>query len=164
MGDFYNVGIAEMKVSSNSSDVIMALGLGSCVAISLFDENIGVGGMVHIMLPGMAEFSNRGSALKFADSGIPLLIDAIANHGSDKASLVAKVAGGATMFTSGNDARGAKSDIGMRNLKAVRKMLSDAGIPITGEDSGGHRGRTMKLEIAKGRTTVRSIGEEEREI
>jgi chemotaxis protein CheD len=164
MGDLYNVGIAEMKVSKNPSDVIMALGLGSCVAISLFDESIGVGGVLHIMLPSMAEFSNRGSALKFADSGIPLLIEAIQSQGSDKASLVAKVAGGATMFPSGRDALCAKDDIGFRNVNTTRKILAEAGIPITGENSGGHRGRTMRLEIAKGRTTVRSIGEDEREI
>ena len=45
------VPIGDMIVSDNMDDVLVAYGLGSCVAVCLYDPVIKVGGMLHALLP-----------------------------------------------------------------------------------------------------------------
>ena len=160
----FNVGIAEVKTSNETRDTLMALGLGSCVAVSLYDTATRVGGVLHFMLPSSREHDNRGSPLKFADTGLPLLLQEMERWGAVRGSMEARLAGGASMFPGQNSPSGAGTDVGKRNVAAARTALQKLGISVAGEETGGHRGRTLKLEISTGRTFVRSIGEPEKEI
>lgn len=164
MAGMFNVGIAEVKTSRDPGDTLMALGLGSCVAVSLYDAGARLGGVLHFMLPSSREHENRGSPLKFADTGLPALVQELEQLGAQRGRLEARLAGGASMFASAsNPSRGA-GDVGARNVAAARAALAALGIAIAGEATGGHRGRTLKLELASGKTFVRSIGEPEKEL
>ena len=59
------VGLGEMKVSRGADDVLVCLGLGSCVALCYHDPVAKVGAMAHIVLPG-SEGRAPGSPGKFA--------------------------------------------------------------------------------------------------
>ena len=48
-----NVGIADYAISS-SPDILRTI-LGSCVGICLYDPELKIGGMCHIMLPSMKD-------------------------------------------------------------------------------------------------------------
>ncbi|ABO50895.1 CheD [Desulforamulus reducens MI-1] len=149
------VGIADYKVAASPNRLI-TLGLGSCVGVVLYDPVKKVGGLLHIMLPDSTQFNNVTKPAKFADTGIPLMIDEIKRLGGIPSRLTAKLAGGAQMF-SGLDEKFVLN-IGQRNSKMVKEILSRMGIRILAEELGGNRGRTMIFDIASGQVTIRTIG------
>ncbi len=156
------VGMADMK-TGRGGDILTTLGLGSCVGITLFDQLSGIGGMVHVMLPDSKAFrAETAMPAKFADTGIALLRDSILRMGARQGNLVAKIAGGANMFTqtSGSDVL----RIGARNAQSARDVLRGLSIGIVSDDTGGTYGRTISLSTADGRLLVKTIGHGERYI
>ena len=151
------VGIAESGVVVNP-DSVTTLGLGSCVGVTLYDERKKIGGMVHVMLPS-TELAKGGdfNKSKFADSGVPDLVDQMVRFGADRRRLVAKMAGGAQMFSVGGSGDSILK-IGSRNVEACKKALIGLGIPIVAEDTGGTWGRTVVLFADSGILEIRAIG------
>lgn len=149
------VGIADYKVATSPQKLI-TLGLGSCVGVALYDSVSKVGGLLHIMLPDSTQFQNVSKPAKFADTGIPLMIDDIKRRGGNVTRLTAKLAGGAQMF-SGLDEKFVLN-IGQRNSLMVREILKKMGIRILAEELGGNKGRTMIFDTTSGQVTIRTIG------
>jgi chemotaxis protein CheD len=150
-----HVGIAEYRVA-RSPDRLLALGLGSCVGVALFDPVIRVGGLAHVMLPDSRMFKGGGKPAKFADLGVAALVQEMQRAGSRNGRLIAKLAGGAQMFF--GNSRAAEMAIGERNVEAVRQALKELGIKIVAEDVGGSQGRTISLDTSNGLLTIRTLG------
>jgi chemotaxis protein CheD len=156
-----SVSIGEMVVSDAPSDVLVAYGLGSCVAICLYDPVARVGGMLHALLPTAPEGNSHGHVLtKFVEQGVPLLIDAVLKCGAARSRLTARLCGGAQMLTAPgfNDAL----NIGKRNVQVAENTLKAAGLRIQAQDTGGQAGRTVKFYLADGKVVVKTMGREER--
>lgn len=149
------VGIADLKVVREPGRLI-TLGLGSCVGVSLYDPMVKVGGLLHVMLPDSTQFSNVNKLAKFADTGIPLMIQELQKMGARINRMQAKLVGGAQMF-SGLDEK-MTLNIGLRNTEKSREVLSNLNIRILAEDVGGNRGRTMIVDTASGMVTIRTMG------
>lgn len=150
------VGIADLNLVVYP-EKIMTIGLGSCIGIALYDKTLKVAGLAHIMLPDSTQFKNVTQPLKFADLAIPILIEKMLEKGCKKRNLVAKIAGGASMFNFSD--KSMVSDIGSRNAEAVKKVLSKEGIPILAENTGGNKGRTMILDSENGTVLLKIVGE-----
>ena len=149
--------LGEIKLSADPEVTISCLGVGSCLALCMYDPGAGIGGMAHIVLP----FSTNGAqtkenATKYADVAIPELLQQMREQGAVRSRLVVKMAGGSQMFTPGVAAKG--FDTGARNIEAVKKILADEALRIHAEDIGGNRGRTVRLYIATGKVVVRIVG------
>ncbi|NLM73697.1 MAG: chemotaxis protein CheD [Clostridiaceae bacterium] len=155
MAELIKVGMADLKVARHPS-VLTTLGLGSCVGIALYENKIRVIGLAHIMLPSSTISLNVVNRAKFADTAIVDLIDKMIDLGADKNNIVAKLAGGAQMFSfsSGHEIM----RIGQRNIEAARSILKELQIPIISEDVGGNYGRTIELSSKDGMLKVKSIG------
>lgn len=149
------VGIADLNVA-RIPDKIITIGLGSCVGIALYDKQIGVGGLAHIMLPDSTQFNKATNPLKFADLAIPILITKMENLGASKRNLKAKIAGGASMFNFAD--KSMIMDIGNRNSAAVKNMLQKMSIPLIGEDTGGNKGRTMIFDTQNWSVQIKTVG------
>lgn len=145
------VGIADLVVVHNPA-VLVTIGLGSCVAISLRDPESRFGGLSHILLPSINESNNKDNPLKFADSALEIAVDTLLKKGCLKSRLEAKMAGGASMFSFGESSL----NIGERNVEAVKKKLNEMGIPILASDTGANYGRTVEFNIASGVLLVKS--------
>ena len=52
----------------------------------------------------------------------------------------------------------ASLEVGQRNEAAVRDQLSAARIPIVAAETGGDRGRTIRVFVGSQRVTVREAG------
>ena len=52
------VGMADYKVASGE-EVLITLGLGSCVGVVIYDSSKKIAGMAHIMLPSSLEIKNN---------------------------------------------------------------------------------------------------------
>lgn len=155
MAELIKVGMADFKVAKHPS-VLTTLGLGSCVGIALYENKIRIIGLAHIMLPSSTISINAVNRAKFADTAIIDLVDSMVSLGADIKNIVAKLAGGAQMFsfTSANEIM----RIGQRNVEASRLLLKEMRIPIISEDVGGNFGRTIELSSEDGMLKVKTIG------
>lgn len=149
------VGIADHSIVS-FPDRVITMGLGSCIGIALYDKEKKIAGLVHIMLPYSTQFKNIVNPMKYADIGIPGLLSEMLDNGCIKKNIVAKIAGGASMFNFPD--KKIISDVGKRNSTAVVETLNSLGIPIIAEDVGGNKGRTMIVETEDGTVLIKSIG------
>lgn len=154
------VGIGEWSILKIDG-VLVCLGLGSCVGIALYDTGKRIGGLVHVLLP-ISQNSDSSNPTKFADTGIPFLLDEMIRLGASRQSIVAKIAGGSQMFSI--KGREDKINIGARNVEVTKDTLKKLGIPLIGEDTGGNFGRTMEFFVSTGIIKVKTIGRGEKEI
>ncbi|PYO72727.1 MAG: chemotaxis protein CheD [Gemmatimonadetes bacterium] len=136
--------------------VLVTLGLGSCVAIMLHDAQTNAGAMAHVLLPSISLARDITNRAKFPETAVPLLIERLKGLGADPRRLVAKLAGGASMF--GQLVTPGTIQMGERNLLASRSALRAAAIPIIRESVGGERGRSVRFHVKDGRVEIRSVG------
>jgi chemotaxis protein CheD len=149
----YRVKVADHAVARGDA-VITTIGLGSCVAIVLYDAANRIGGLAHILLPSESMSRETANRAKFPTSAVPLLVEKMYELGS-RGSLVAKIVGGASMFSALLPAGGI--NMGERNIEATRRALKVANIPIIAQDVGGDYGRSVYHYVADGRVVVKSL-------
>jgi chemotaxis protein CheD len=139
------VGVGEIACAEDPK-VLITQALGSCIGLALWDPRMRLGGMAHVMLPAAPEGDFTGRRHRFADIAVP--------------ELVAKIAGGASMFKgeSGMDS------IGGRNAAAVLEQLEKCGLLVRAADTGGSHARTIELHLDTGILLVRSYSYGIREI
>jgi len=150
------VGIAEWQVA-RAPFRLVTLGLGSCVGIAVYDPKNLLGGLAHIMLPDSTQFPNGDRRAKFADLALLDMINTLLRRGAKEGCLLAKIAGGAQMFSS-PDKKLPLLNIGERNTAMVKHKLQELGIPLVASDTGGNYGRTMIFDLLTGQVYIRSIG------
>lgn len=156
------VGMADLQ-SSVHPCIITTLGLGSCVGVALYDPVKKVAGLAHIMLPSSQQARNNSNIAKFADTAIVKLVQDMVALGAEKSRLVAKLAGGAQMFSFA-DGTSEILRIGARNVAAAKEVLDSLRIPVISEDTGGNYGRTIEIHSDDGRLKIKTIGHGTKEI
>jgi chemotaxis protein CheD len=151
------VGVSDAKVLKNSDDVIVTYSLGSCVGLSLYDPVVRVGGLIHCMLPlsKIDPAKAETNPSMFTDTGVVALLEAVFNLGAERKRLMAKVAGASSLLDDKGMFR-----IGERNYTVLRKVLWKNNILIAAEDVRGTVSRTMSLNMATGKTFIKSRGQE----
>jgi|SRR5579859_2172908 len=157
------VGLGEARVVKGVGEpmeTLVAYGLGSCVAICLFDAGSQVAGMAHVVLPG-ADPTGVPNA-KYARSALPAMIAKMQQQGAgEPRRYVARLAGGAQILTLGGT--GTLPRIGEQNGIAVQEALKTLGIPVRGTDLGGSKGRSVWFNPGEGgQIRVRTVGSTER--
>ena len=154
-GQKVTVGIADMKILQWDGELI-TYALGSCIGICLYDPQVKLGALIHIMLPINME-TGRKNTMKYADTGIKETLNQLAAKGARKDRLIAKIAGGAKMFeVAGNNSLG---NIGARNIESVKMNLRKEGIRIISENVGGSVARTLSFYPATGIGEIRAYGQ-----
>jgi len=146
------IGIGEFAVSNRPGDVIVTHALGSCIAVCVFDPRAGVAGMLHFLLPESSINPDRARAQPgvFADTGIPLLLDAASQYGLSKTRTIVTLVGGAEM----TQQTVSSFATGRRNALAAKNVLWRAGVFVSGQEIGGSGARTLYLSVADGRMEV----------
>lgn len=156
-----NVGLGERVVSRNPEDVLVAYGLGSCVAVSLYDSVEHLCGLLHAVLPQRMNGSDEYCP-KYVDSGIEGLLVEMEKQGADRKRMLVRIAGGANMLTVPGITR--TFDIGTRNIESAQNTLQRLNLPVRKAEVGGNIGRTVRLYCSDGRMTVRVVGGKDFEI
>ncbi len=146
------VRMGELAISDTPGDVLVSLGLGSCIGLALVDKRAGVAGLAHIVLPATSGTPKPEAMNKFADHAVPALVDGMVERGASRVFLQASLVGGASMFA------GAGLEVGQRNATAVRELVAARRVPVVAEAVGGSRGRTVKVDVATGSVSVREAG------
>ena len=148
------VRVADLQVGG-PGDVLVTVGLGSCIAIVLHDPVARVGGLAHVLLPSPALSRREQNPAKCPQTALPLLLEQMARLGASPRRITARIAGGASMFA-GLTAPGTVN-MGERNVVATRNALMGAGIPIVAADVGRDYGRTVRFRVMDGRVDISSV-------
>ena len=150
MSEVVIIGIGDYVVVQGDTK-ISTVGLGSCIGTVIYDKITKVSAMSHIMLPEMADRTDRAG--KYADAALPIMIDEMVKKGAMRSRLKAKIAGGASLFAFKED----HLQIGKRNIEAVKKVLGEQHIRIIAEDVGGDRGRTITFDPESEGLAIRMV-------
>jgi chemotaxis protein CheD len=143
--------------------VIVTIGLGSCVAIALYDRVTRIGGLAHILLPNRAMSRETSNPAKFPETIVPVMLEEMRRLGSSPtAAISAKIVGGASMF--GQLTGGTGINVGERNVISTKDVLAAASIPLLAEDTGLDYGRSVYFHLDDGRVEVRSLKKGDRVI
>lgn len=148
------VRIGEVKVAAAGA-VLYTIGLGSCVAIALYDPRERIGGLAHAMLPEPGNGRCAEPPGRFASTAVAEVVAQLEQAGAAPRRLRARLAGGASMFRDLLEGEGLR--LGRRNVDAARHALQAAGVPLDAEDVFGTYGRSVYLHTADGRLLVTSV-------
>uniref|UniRef100_A0A7V0Z3M5 Probable chemoreceptor glutamine deamidase CheD n=1 Tax=candidate division WOR-3 bacterium TaxID=2052148 RepID=A0A7V0Z3M5_UNCW3 len=147
------VGIGEVKFVRGEV-ILSAYGVGSCVVLALYEPKTRTGGLAHILLPHGADGS-----FKHPKGAIEELLRHFSEMGIEQNQIVAKIAGGSTMF-----GELLQTSIGERNVLETREQLRRHSIPIVGEDVHGNWGRTIFFNVSTGEVLIKSYRHGEKKI
>lgn len=151
-----HVGMSEIKLADSAGTSFVVPGLGSCIALVIYQPKRRLAGMAHVLLPDSTQSAQVDAPGKFADTAVPHLLSRLVEKGADRSTLVAKMAGGAQMFQAGPGL-----SVGERNIEAVKQALVMHRIPLAASDVGGKQGRSIRYEVDTERYFVRHrLGQE----
>jgi chemotaxis protein CheD len=145
------VGVGDLKVAKSPKTIKTSL--GSCIGVVLYDNINKIGGILHLMLPKRND--REGKLSKYADTGIPLLIDLmVMQANANKKLLTAKIFGGAKMFNVNSEL----FDIGKANAIETKKILEKMNIRIIAAKTGGTKGYQISIDTNTGIVRCRIFG------
>lgn len=159
MDELITVGMADYKLAKGRQKLVTR-DLGSCIAIALRDPKTGVGGLLHIMLPKAPKDIDEAQAPKYADSGLELIVFKMRVMGAAPDRLVAKLAGGAHIVRT--ELVPESEDVSSRNLRAVKKKLTEMSIPVVSCEVGDCFPRTVIFEPESGTYQIKTVGKKDR--
>lgn len=147
------LGVGEMAATRRPGVHLHASGLGSCVALVLFDQASKTVGMAHVALPYSQANESRGQKLPgyFADTGVPALLERMAESGAARnvRNYVVKLVGGARVMDPERI-----FNIGQKNVEALRGLLRQHGLKPVAEEVGGSISRTVRVSVDNGAASV----------
>ena len=73
------------KISRKKPEIMQAF-LGSCVGVTLFDREAGIGGLIHLLLPEPPSMDLTWNPEVSAVTGMPIFIDELCRQGARKES------------------------------------------------------------------------------
>ncbi|MFL4471215.1 chemotaxis protein CheD [Tateyamaria armeniaca] len=128
--------------TGSDPDLVITTLLGSCVSVCLWDAQVGIGGMNHMLLarPSSGNQARTLSGLR----AMEVLINDLLKQGAVRERLKAKAFGGARMIEG-------LSDIGQENVEFTEHFLAQEGIVLSTKSFGGTQARNLRFWPATGR-------------
>ncbi|MFZ0450496.1 MAG: HDOD domain-containing protein [Desulfatiglandaceae bacterium] len=149
----------EKRIVPSGSSVIGKKGkldleayLGSCVGVTLVDQEACVGGMLHILLPQPTGTDVVFQPETYATTGIPYFLEAMIEAGASKEGVRACIAGGSLVGPLSE--QDLSLDIGGRTAEVVQRHMKEHGIRIDEMETGGYVGRKMSLDLYQLKTAI----------
>ncbi|MDB5459721.1 MAG: cheD [Caulobacteraceae bacterium] len=146
----------EFAVSDDPA-VVMSTILGSCVAACMRDEEAGVGGMNHFLLPGGRQEQPGPDAMRYGVQSMELLLNALYRMGARRERLQVKLFGGARVVEG-------LSDIGLQNAVFAEQFLASEGISHIGGSLRGQRARRVQFWPVSGRVRQMALADPGRSV
>lgn len=140
------------EVGVSYAPAVFTTVLGSCVAVCVWDQTTGLGGMNHYLLPD--QVTNGLGTPRFGNIAIRTLVDQLERLKVSAERLRAKVFGGAQVMGIGGPSA---TGLGARNVELARVMLDVLGIRIDAMDVGGNAGRKVVFRTSDGAAWVRRL-------
>jgi chemotaxis protein CheD len=159
--NFVEVNMSNMKIA-RAPDLLVTRGLGSCLGITLYDPTKKIGAIAHPMLPDIDKSKNKSNPARFVNSVINKMLEELKKQGCLKKNLVAKLFGGAHMFSF--ISQDSILNVGEKNIQMAKSVFQQHGIKIAAEELRGSIGRTIVLDLETGKVRVKTISAGEKEV
>ena len=152
-----NIKPGELHVS-NSPCRIRTL-LGSCVSVTVHNEQGEYGGMNHFMLPEVLPNRQKGPRdFRFGDLSIRHLIEKMLTYDPDPNHLDVNIYGGGRVVSALSDA-----EIGTNNVKIAKEILDEFGLCPSETVVEGNRGLKLDFNTKTNEVHLEPIGRTEDE-
>jgi len=153
----YTVGVADLKISGDVTDVLITYALGSCLGVTVYDIRLKRAGLLHCMMPDSSidRVKAAGNPSLYVDTGMKAMMENFYRKGSLKKDLIIRVAGGSS---SKENEEEDFFQIGRRNFVSLRKYLWNEGLMLRAYDVGGYGSRTVTLEVENGKMLIKAKG------
>lgn len=125
--------------------------LGSCVAVTMWNHKMRIGGMCHFLLPSRTRPPNTPRDGKYGDEAIGMLVDAIKRTGGQPRDYEAHLYGGADTMP---DLERAMRYVGERNIEMGWKLIDEYGFQLMGVDVGENIPRVVRMNLINGQVDM----------
>jgi len=150
------LGLGDWRVSNDPDEDLVCLGLGSCVALCVYDPVAKVAGMAHMVLPDSTAARPGSSGTKFVDVAVPTVMEQVTRLGGIGGRLRVSLVGGASILAGA--AFSGLPQIGARNVEAAVAVLGARHLKPDATETGGTSGRTVRLSVRTGELRVETAG------
>ncbi|HBZ36063.1 MAG TPA: chemotaxis protein CheD [Rikenellaceae bacterium] len=127
--------------------------LGSCVAITMYNKRLGVGGICHAMLPN-SPYEKEDSTFRYVDRSIPYMLKKFEEYGIEKNEMELKLLGGADVINRINENT---SSIGQKNIEIAMNIIKKERLILMLSDVGGKQGRKIHFYTKTGEILLKRI-------
>lgn len=152
----HSITLAPGQLYFGYSPAIIHTLLGSCVAITFWHPQQGVGGMCHFLLAHRDDYHrNAHHPLGYyGTDAVAYFVDEINKRGLKKEDFEVKLFGGGKMFEATHN-RPNSMDVATNNIEQGRLLLQNHGFKIKVADVGGVRYRKIYFDLASGDVWVK---------
>lgn len=148
------------KLFGTASPVLLVTLLGSCVSACIRDQDAGIGGLNHFMLPGgETTHSDPNGYHRYGQSAMDTLLAALEQRGARRNRLEIKLFGGGNMML-----RSTSDAIGEQNIEFAQKYFREMGLQVATSDLGDSYARKIIYNPCTGVVQVKRISSSEREL
>jgi chemotaxis protein CheD len=124
--------------------------LGSCIAVTIFNERLRVGAICHALLP---KNPKGHDALRYVDSAISAMLQKLEAMGIGKNEMEVKLLGGADVL----ERSGTTQSVGQKNIEMALEVMKQENLNLTVSDVGGRMGRKVYFYTHTGRVLFKRI-------
>ena len=126
----YAVKLLPGEYYVTARDMILVTVLGSCVCACIRDQQTGIGGMCHFMLPDQHRDNTLiDSSMRYGSHAMETLINQLLKNGAQREQLQAKVFGACNALSSPGGHK-----LGEKNSRFVVRYLEKERIPVLARD------------------------------
>ena len=130
--------------------------LGSCVAITLWNSRLRIGGMCHYLLPSCRDCTRKPEPDgRYADDAMVLFLRELENTGSRPADYEVKMFGGGDQFP--GQTLASPVSVPCNNINSGRNLLKQHGFSIKAEHLGGTGHRNVIFDIWSGEVWIKHV-------
>ena len=130
----YHIAAGSYYIDTQKPMILEAY-LGTCVGVALYDPVAGVGGLIHLLLPEPMSIEGVFQPEKYASTGFPIFLEALASAGASVENMKASIAGGALVGPLEDS--DLELDIGGRTADRVMQIIAAEGIRVDKLETGG---------------------------
>jgi chemotaxis protein CheD len=127
--------------------------LGSCIAVTIYNKRLKLGGICHAMLP-RSPFAKEHSVFRYADSSILYMLNKFTTMGIKKDEMEIKLLGGADVIDRINEDT---ASIGRKNIDIALEIIKNESLHLVISDVGGRMGRKVHFYTHTGKILLKRI-------
>ena len=149
-----DVNTGEVKAAAEKG-ILRSVGIGSCVVVAAYNLRRKIGGMAHIMLPGIAPQQSLEKT-KYAFDGIEQLLNQMFETGASADGIKVCLVGAGNVLQKKDDT------ICDANIESVTGILKEKNIPVMVSSLGGTKRKSVFLNVEDGSISYADGDEKEK--
>ncbi len=127
--------------------------LGSCIALTIFNKRLKVGGICHALLPKNPAAQGRDQ-FRYVDSAVFYMLQQFETIGIGKEEMEVKLLGGADVL---DRTDGTTVSVGQKNIETALEIMENEDIKLAASHVGGKFGRKVHFYTHTGKVLLKRI-------